>query len=199
MTETKKIRRSTRSAKRARTLTQAEYETLLEMTATMRHPLRSRLMVLLSFKSALRSIEMTNLTWDMVLNGNEIDTHITLPNWAAKGAAGGGRVRMPEEMRQLLRQLVRARSIRGEHVICSERGGGMSRGSVAKWFERVYRALDLKGCSSHSGRRTAITGLHRKGADIVYCQAFARHAHIATTRPYVEVDEEKLDKYIMSL
>ena len=30
--------------------------------------------------------------------------------------------------------------------------------SIVVWFNRAYKAIGLNGCSSHSGRRTFITG-----------------------------------------
>jgi len=42
-------------------------------------------------------------------------------------------------------------------VIHSERDRGLSPGSVAVWFHRLYSGLHMIGCSSHSGRRTFIT------------------------------------------
>ncbi len=49
-------------------------------------------------------------------------------------------------------------------IIRSERGRAMTPMSIVVWFNRVYGALGLEGCSSHSGRRTFITRAARVGA-----------------------------------
>ena len=56
-----------------------------------RHPVRNRLIFLLSVKMGLRAKEIAHLTWSMVLDaeGNFTDI-LTLDNSASKGKRGGG-------------------------------------------------------------------------------------------------------------
>ncbi len=62
--------------------------------------------------------------------------------------------------------------------------------STTHWFKRLYRTLGFDGCSSHSGRRTFITGAARKvsvaGGSLRDVQQLAGHASLQTTRRYVE-------------
>ena len=51
-----------------------------------------------------------------------------------------------------------------EHVVTSERGGPMTPLSIVVWFNRAFKNIGLKGCSSHSGRRTFVTRAARIGA-----------------------------------
>jgi integrase len=46
-------------------------------------------------------------------------------------------------------------------VIASERGGRMRPLSIVVWFNRAFKNIGLKGCSSHSGRRTFVTHFAR--------------------------------------
>jgi hypothetical protein len=49
--------------------------------------------------------------------------------------------------------------------------------SIVIWFSRAYEALGLKGCSSHSGRRTFITRaarlVHKAGGSLRDVQLLA--------------------------
>jgi hypothetical protein len=47
----------------------------------------------------------------------------------------------------------------------------MSAASVQLWFHRLYRTLELAGCSSHSGRRTLITQAARTCRKLVAVSA----------------------------
>jgi integrase/recombinase XerD len=68
----------------------------------------------------------------------------------------------------------------------------MSPNSVAHWFKRLYGGLSFDGCSSHSGRRTAITrwakNTSRVGASLRDVQELAGHSSLATTQRYVQGD-----------
>jgi integrase/recombinase XerD len=79
-------------------------------------------------------------------------------------------------------------------VIKSQRGKPMAAQVITNWFFRLYRELGYEGCSSHSGRRTAITNWARKissvGGSLRDVQALARHSSIAMTQRYIEVSED---------
>ncbi len=79
------------------------------------------------------------------------------------------------------------------NVITSERGGErMSANSVAHWFKRLYGGLGFDSCSSHSGRRTAITkwakNISRAGGSLKDVMEIAGHQNLATTQRYVQGD-----------
>ena len=85
-------------------------------------------------------------------------------------------------------------------MIFSERGRGLSEASVQLWFHRLYRTLELAGCSSHSGRRTFITRAARKvseaGGSLRDVQQLAGHASLAMTQRYIEGDTEAKRKLV---
>ena len=53
--------------KQAKILSDEQVESLLLFVSTSRHPIRNRVLVLLSLKAGLRAGEIANLTWPMVL------------------------------------------------------------------------------------------------------------------------------------
>lgn len=86
------------------------------------------------------------------------------------------------------------------NIIVSERGSRMSANTVAHWFKRLYENLGFDGCSSHSGRRTAITkwsrNVSRTGGSIRDVQELAGHSSLATTQRYIQSDSEAKRKLV---
>src|SRR5262249_43804424 len=56
------------AGKQAKTLSTDHIDDLLFFVELTRHPLRNRLIVLLSVKAGLRAAEIAKLTWEMVLD-----------------------------------------------------------------------------------------------------------------------------------
>ena len=86
------------------------------------------------------------------------------------------------------------------NVVASERGSRMSPNSIAHWFKRLYANLGFDGCSSHSGRRTAITtwsrNVSRVGGSLRDVQALAGHSSLAMTQLYIEQNSDAQKKLI---
>jgi site-specific recombinase XerD len=85
-------------------------------------------------------------------------------------------------------------------IIVSERGNRTSSQVIVNLFFCWYRDLGLRGCSSHSGRRTFITAAARKistvGGSLRDVQALAGHANLGTTQTYIDVDGEAQRKVV---
>lgn len=86
---------------------------------------------------------------------------------------------------------------------CKLAGNGISKSSaqvVANWFWTLYRELGFSGCSSHSGRRTAITRWARNiasaGGSLRDVQALARHSTLAMTQRYIELSEGAMSRVV---
>ena len=145
------------AGKQAKILSLGDVNDLLVFASCTRHPLRNRVIVLLTAKAGLRAGEIAQLTWDMVLDPTgDIGSVIELRDIAAKN--GSGRlIPVHPELRQAL-TAYRGRVPGSGPLIRSERGGGaMMPLSIVVWFNRAFRNIGLIGCSSHSGRRTFIT------------------------------------------
>jgi integrase/recombinase XerD len=180
--------------KRAKILAQAHVEDLLFFAQHTRHPIRNKVVVLLSLKAGLRAGEIANLSWDMVIDPTgEIATTLELQDHVAK--KGSGRViPVHPDLRKALMQL-RAESPQSNGaVVQSERGGPMRPIAIVCWFARAYRAIGLAGCSSHSGRRTFITRaarlVHRAGGSLRDVQLLAGHRSLLTTQRYIDGDTD---------
>jgi integrase/recombinase XerD len=180
------------AGKQAKILTTDALHSLLAYAASSRHPVRNTVIVLLSVKAGLRAGEIANLTWPMVLDANgDIGATIALHNQAAKKGSGRS-IPIHPELAEALQAA--GQSFSSEHVITSERGGRMTALSIVIWFERAFAKIGLKGCSSHSGRRTFITRaarlVHKAGGSLRDVQLLAGHASIQTTQAYIDGDSD---------
>jgi integrase/recombinase XerD len=181
------------AGKQAKTLSTDHIDDLLFFAERSRHPLRNRLVVLLSIKAGLRAAEIALLTWEMILDpAGEVAGGIELQDKIAK-KRGGRSIPIHNDLRDAL---IEARGLcdgRGP-IVRSERGGAMRPMSIVVWFSRAYEALGLVGCSSHSGRRTFITRaarlVHKTGGSLRDVQLLAGHRSIQTTQRYIDGDSE---------
>jgi integrase len=189
------------SGRQAKILSSTDVDDLLVFASCTRNPLRNRVTVLLSAKAGLRASEITSLTWDMVLGPtSQISGIIELRDHAAK--KGSGRV-IPThpELRDALAALrALATQLTTDYVVRSERGGPMTPLSIVVWFNRAFRSLGLKGCSSHSGRRTFVTRaarlVYKAGGSLRDVQLLAGHRSIQTTQRYIDGDSDAQRKLV---
>jgi len=185
--------------KQAKILSPLDVADLLAFADCTRHPIRNRVIVLLSAKAGLRAGEIANLTWDMVVDASgQISNVIELRDHAAK--KGSGRlIPIHPDLADAL-SAWREACAGSSHVVWSERGGSMTALSIVVWFNRAYQALCLEGCSSHSGRRTFITRAarlaHKAGGSLRDVQLLAGHRSIQTTQRYIDGDTDAQRKLV---
>jgi integrase len=179
--------------KQAKTLTDAQQKVILNHLSSGRHSDRNVVIFLLSIDAALRAKEVAELTWEMLTDAEgKLTDEIRLQNKASKGRSGGV-VYQSKRLQAALGRLAEGRVLKGP-VILSQRGRAMSAQVMVNWFFQLYRELGYEGCSSHSGRRSAITrfarNIHAVGGSLRDVQALARHSSIAMTQRYIEVSED---------
>ncbi len=185
----------------ARVLEAADLRRLLFHARVHRYPLRSRAMILLSFKAGLRACEIAGLDWARVLRpSGGLDASIAVARTIAKNGAAR-RVPLNPELGAALERLHRkAGHPRDGPVIRSERGAHLTPRSVVNWFARLYADTALPGCSSHSGRRTFITRsarlLARTGGSLRDVQELAGHRSLTTTERYIQGDRDAQRKLV---
>ena len=180
--------------RQAKPLTPTMLKRTFRAASQSRHPLRNRLIILLSVKAGLRACEISGLKWWMVFDAcNRVSSTLAIPDGIAK--RGSGRV-IPMHV-ELKRALQSYRRERGQvspddAIIGSERGGHMSAGSVVNLFAQLYRDTGPDGCSSHSGRRAFITLAARKivrmGGSLRDVQELAGHRSLEVTERYIVGD-----------
>jgi integrase len=181
------------AGKQAKILSSDALDQTLVYASSSRYPLRNTVIVLLSVKAGLRAGEIAKLTWPMILDADgKIGRTIELHDNAAKKGSGRS-IPMHPELARVLNELAAGSMLEG-NVITSERGGAMTPLSIVVWFGRAFRATGLKGCSSHSGRRTFITRaarlVHKAGGSLRDVQLLAGHSSIQTTQRYIDGDTD---------
>lgn len=179
------------AGKQAKLLSDEQIALALRKARLRRYPLRDRAMLLLSHKAGLRAAEIAQLAWPMVLRPDgRLADHIALADRIAK--KGSGRtIPLHPSLKAVLEKLRQLTGGQG-HVIQSERGGGLRPSTVVSWFREHYAAVGLKGCSSHSGRRTFITKaarlVYKVGGSLRDVQQLAGHRSLNHTQTYIEGD-----------
>ena len=181
------------AGKQAKTLSTDHIDDVLFFAERSRHPLRNRLIVLLSVKAGLRAAEIAKLSWDMILGpSGEVGVTIELQDKIAKKGSGRS-IPLHRDIREALIEVRQLCHDQGP-VIRSERGGAMTPMSIVVWFSRAYESLGFEGCSSHSGRRTFITRaarvVHKAGGSLRDVQLLAGHRSIQTTQRYIDGDSD---------
>ncbi|WP_373413554.1 tyrosine-type recombinase/integrase [Ensifer aridi] len=187
----------------AKVLSEPDIRRLLKVASHSRHPLRNKVIVLLSVRAGLRASEIARLDWSMVTDGRgRVGRVIELPGRVVKYGMGR-RVPLHAELRAALVALRREAGAFGRSgpVVVSERGGGgdgpslpMTPKAVVNWFTAACREGGLEGCSSHSGRRTFVTKaarlVQKAGGSLRDVQLLAGHRSIETTQAYIEGDAD---------
>lgn len=185
--------------KQAKVLSPAQIRTTLQFLQTTRNPERDTVIFLLSVKAGMRAKEIALVTWAMVTDADGVvGDAIALEDSTSKGK-GGRTIALNKALKvaliDLKELLVSIRADAGfpfnlaSNVVTSERGSRMSPNSIAHWFKRLYASLGFDGCSSHSGRRTAITtwarNVSRAGGSLRDVQNLCGHSSLAMTQIYI--------------
>ena len=168
-----------------------------------RHPVRNRLIFLLSVKMGLRAKEIAHLTWSMVLDaeGNFTDI-LTLDNSASKGNQGGRLIPLSQTITDALRTHYDASTRKDPHhrMIQTERSDRVAPQVIVNMFQKWFADLGYEGCSSHSGRRTFITNASKKitsvGGSLRDVQYLAGHSSLQTTQRYIEGDSRARERVV---
>ena len=204
--------------KQAKTLSDPQLNALLGYVKEQtRFPKRNAVIVLLSFKSGMRSQEIAGLTWGMLTDPEgHLTYELRVEDTASKGSSGRV-IPMNPKLRNALRELhhnedQRGRTNPNSYVITLAKGNEdlksrarsiqflfNGKGKQFGWFKK----LGFDGCSSHTGRRTFITNAARLvssvGGSIREVQELAGHSSLAMTQRYVEVNEDAKKKLVAKL
>ncbi|MDW9491737.1 tyrosine-type recombinase/integrase [Sinorhizobium meliloti] len=190
--------------KKAKTLTQEQFDQLLTFVSHQRHAFRDKVMLMLSFKCGLRACEIARLRWRDITDalGNVLPTGATieLGHHITKGKKPDTKVYMHNQLHDALVALKKLKNpLADDHLMyATERGVRfMSVNNVTVYLYRLYIRAGMFGCSSHSGRRTFITTLARNcnnhGASIKDVQNLARHADLRTTEKYIDLSPSAIN------
>ena len=192
--------------KQSKTLNKSQIEMVRTFLRSKRNGLRNETIFLLSVKGGMRSVEISKLCWNMVLNSDgEIGDYINLPNSSSKGKSGRIIPLNKDLKKNLTEYFEHCKKFYGfdkhkSFVVRTERSPFTTSQTIINMFQSWYRRLGLIGCSSHSGRRTFITETSKRistvGGSLRDIQMMVGHSSLQTTQRYIESDSESQMKVV---
>jgi integrase/recombinase XerD len=156
---------------------------------------RNRAMLLLSWWAGMRVGEIAALnTGDVVAGDGTIRDVLHLRATQTKGSSGRSvylNAGMREELARYVatRQRMTTNAAAADPLFVSRSGRRFSANGLCIRFCTLYDAAGVDAATSHSGRRTFITGLANRGVSVRVLAALAGHRHIATTQRYIDINE----------
>jgi integrase/recombinase XerD len=171
----------------AKTLTQAELRQVLGYIATKhKHAARNRTMLLMTHWAGLRVGEVAALKISDVANSDgTVKDEVRLTAQQTKGNHArtvymGGKIR-----KELCHYLATINTTdKSKPLFYTQKRAGFNSNTLTQHFFYLYKSAGVEG-SSHSGRRSYLTGLADKGISIHILKSLAGHRSIATTAKYL--------------
>lgn len=166
---------------RARALSPAELRQLLAFVARRRHALRNATQILLTYWAGMRVGEIAALRYEDVVDANRrIRLQVQVPQGAGRPVRT---VLLSARMRRQLAIYINAfpPAVPAQPLFYTQKRSGWSANTLTQHFFHLYRAAGLEG-SSHSGRRTFISSLARRGIELDVVRSLAGHRRVAATR-----------------
>ena len=182
----------------ARTITERELRTALAICDTRKNSMRDRTLLQFSVLAGLRACELAALT---VAHAYAADgtprSSCVLDHSETKGNRSR-RVYINSKLQRVLRDywaVVRDRAPDAA-LFQTQHRRAFSANTMSQLFLDIYHSVGLRGCSSHSGRKTFITRLADQGVAVHLLAALAGHRHISTTQRYIAVNEALLSRAV---
>lgn len=167
-----------------------------------RHAERAEVAFALSVGLGLRAKEIASLKWrDVVDERGALRQVLHLKASYTKGAKTRDVFLSSPSVKRVLSDYVERRwlpnpALQQRALLRSQKGGHLTSGSVVRLLKELYRDAGIPNASSHSGRRTLITGLAERGIDLKSISIIAGHASVKTTAVYVESSPVRLAKIL---
>jgi integrase/recombinase XerD len=189
-------------AKQAKTLTQQELRRVLDYTATRKHSVRNRALLMTTHLSGMRVGEVASLRNSDVLDAEgNIRNEIRLSAEQTKGNEARV-VFVSDKLRKELELYIRLMNASNTNPALKffysqkRTSDGFTANTLTQFFHYLYKKAGIDGASSHSGRRTFITNLATKGVGVRVLMSLAGHKNISTTQAYIDVNDDMKRKAV---
>ena len=192
----------------AKTLTEKELRKVLNFVALRKHATRNKTMLLVTHWAGMRVGEVAALRiGDVLAADGTIKSEMRLLAEQTKGNHSRT-VFLPEKLRKELlaylqhrfntKQLVAVTYMDAmqKPLFNTQKREGFNANTLCQHFHWLYKQAGVEGASSHSGRRSFITGLANKGIGARTLMALAGHRSLAVTQKYIDVNDEMLRKAV---
>ena len=187
-------------SKQAKTLTAEELRRVLDYTATRKHSIRNRALVLMSFYRGCRVGELSSLSYGCVVDDEGVvrdEIRLKAENTKTKEAMiVFVNAKLKKEL-QLYANTYKPADVGFKFFYSQKRNSnGYNANTLTQFFHYLYKRAGLFGASSHSGRRTFITNLANKGVSVRLLASLAGHRNISTTQAYIDVNDDMKRKAV---
>ena len=189
-------------SKQAKTLTQQELRRVLDYTATRKHSVRNRALLMTTHLSGMRVGEVASLRNSDVLDAEgNIRNEIRLSAEQTKGNEARV-VFVSDKLRKELELYTRLMNASNNNPALKffysqkRNSDGFTANTLTQFFHYLYKRAGIDGASSHSGRRTFITNLATKGVGVRVLMSLAGHKNISTTQAYIDVNDDMKRKAV---
>jgi len=187
-------------SKQAKTLTATELRRVLDYTATRKHSVRNRALLMTTFLSGMRVGEVASLRYSDVIDADgAIRSEIRLSAEQTKGNEARI-VFVNDKLRKELELYSRTTKIvdTSRKFFYSQKrsSNGFTANTLTQFFHYLYKRSGIDGASSHSGRRTFITNLASKGVGVRVLMSLSGHKNISTTQAYIDVNDDMKRKAV---
>ncbi len=203
----------------ARILTKTELKDVISSLKPKKYQKRNKAILMMAFKVGLRSKELSSITLDDVLTrkgkskynsakveceteceteweNDDLKDSFTLRSAVTKGSKVDSAYLASKIVRESILEYLSKRVMmfqRGEidNLFLTKRGKPFTPQSMSQLFMAMSKLSGVE-FSSHSGRRTLVGNLVRKGLHIFDIQSILRHRSVQTTVLYYQQDERRL-------
>ncbi|MCW9025522.1 MAG: site-specific integrase [Gammaproteobacteria bacterium] len=191
----------------AATLTDSQLNQLYKRISVGNHAKRNKTIMALSHFLALRAKELAALrVSDVVDTNGNICTVLRLQACYTKGNKHRDLPITNPKLRKILEEWITYRQktdgvLFNTHapLFRSQKGLAFSANSMTRMINNLYRDNGFEGCTSHTGRRSAITKLVNKGISLNKVKIIAGHNNIQTTMRYVYTNPDELGEIMKAL
>lgn len=191
----------------AATLTDPKLNQLLKLVSIGNHGKRNETILALSHYLALRAKELASVRISDVMNADgTVSDVLRLQASYTKGEKHRDLPLTNPRIRKILQEWISHRQkTDGALFNCnaplfrSQKGLAFSANSMTRMINNLYRHNGFDGCTSHTGRRSAITKLVNKGISLNKVKVIAGHNNIQTTMRYVDTNPDELGEIMKAL
>lgn len=184
----------------AKVLTDKEMRKVLLYCAAHKHAQRNKAMLLMTHLAGMRVGEVAALRMrDVLESDGGVRSEIKLAADQTKGSRGRT-VLVPKRLQEILRDYLASRFTASELIAVTSTEKmdhalfpsqkhpkrGFTANTLAQHFHHLYKAAGIEGASSHTGRRSFITGLADKGVGVRVLMELAGHRSPAVTMRYID-------------
>lgn len=186
----------------AKVLTDKELKLLLIYIDTKKHAARDRAIVLMTHWAGMRVKEVAaTKIKDVLGNDGEIKQQINLSAEQTKGRYARTVVlseKLRKEIKQYLQHRFATKKLTAithtEHMqlalFNTQKKDSFTANTLCYTLHMLYKQANLKGASSHSGRRSFLTKLSKKGVSLKVLMQLAGHRQAQTTMRYIDVTDD---------